>query len=203
MSGAAPPYHRPPAKSLRSRMKDALSRIYFDDLPVKLLGDESRPPLDRIVRAGGKVPGRVDVLVLQSPDDRKGHVLAPGEIIDRTVEPAKPIYLRSVPRAKPAEAQAGAVAPVVLTSRAPRPPSFAGAPPLAPTAGGDPVIAQLGADPAERLAAVKKAERLRREEQQATAEAEAGERQEEDREQESALQDEDDDLRDSQDDQAS
>ena len=79
-------------------MKDALSRIYFDDLPVKLLGDEPRPPLDRIVRAGGKLPGRVDVVVLASPKDETGHVLAPGEIIDRTVEPTKPIYLRSVPK---------------------------------------------------------------------------------------------------------
>ena len=109
-------------------MKDALSRIYFDDLPVKLLGDESRPPLDRIVRAGGKIPGQVDVLVLTSPQDQKGHVLAPGEIIDRTVEPTKPIYLRSVP--KPMQGPA-------------------------PMANRDAVISQLGRDPAERQAVMQ------------------------------------------------
>lgn len=180
-------------------MKDALSRIYFDDLPVKLLGDESRPPLDRIVRAGGKVPGHVDVLVLESPQDKKGHVLAPGEIIDRTVEPAKPIYLRSVPKPHPLEPLAAPVDPVVLTSRAPPTTPAAGADPgspvapMAPLDDVDPVISQLGVDPAERLAAL----RLRRAEDQAAAEAEAEERKEEDREQESALQDEDDDLRDS------
>lgn len=178
-------------------MKDALSRIYFDDLPVKLLGDESRPPLERIVRAGGKVPGHVDVIVLASPKDEKGHVLAPSEIIDRTVEPAKPIYLRSVPKAEPFEELDAPVKPVVLTSRAPVP--DVPATPMAPLEGVDPVISQLGVDPAERLAALRR----KRAEDQARAESEAEERQEEDREQESALQDEDDDLRDSMEDKES
>lgn len=106
-------------------MKAALSRIYFDDKPVKLMDDESRPSLDSIVRAGGLSPGRVDVVVLAARRDPSGHVLRPGEVIDRTVEPAKPIYLRSVPKALPADGPA--------TNR-------------------DAVIAQLGTDPAERKA---------------------------------------------------
>jgi hypothetical protein len=176
-------------------MKDALSRIYFDDLPVKLLGDESRPPLERIVRAGGKVPSQVDVLVLASPKDKKGHVLAPGEIIDRTVEPAKPIYLRSVLKAPPLGVAETPVDPVVLTAGQPAP-EVAPVVPLASNV--DPVISQLGVDPAEHLAARKAAAQVRRLDDQAKAEAE--ERQEEDREQESALQDEDDDLRQEQED---
>lgn len=179
-------------------MKDALSRIYFDDLPVKLLGDESRPPLDRIVRAGGKVPGHVDVIVLSSPKAKTGPVLAPGEIIDRTVEPAKPIYLRSVPRPEPKAGPVGVadapVNPIFLTSRSPASASVAPAKPMAPLDNADPVISQLGVDPKDRAARRHEATRLRRAEEQAAAEAEAAQRQEEEREQESALQDEDDDL---------
>ena len=153
-------------------MKDALSRIYFDDIPVKLLGDEARPPLDRIVRAGGKVPADVDVIVLTKPKDRTGQRLPDGEIIDRTVEPGKPIYLRSVKK---------------------RTLDPAGDQPL----NIDPVIAQLGLAPrlapddpfAAALRQSKQADR------QAIAEAEAEERKEEDREQDDNLQDEQEDLR--------
>lgn len=110
-------------------MKDALSKIYFDDRPVQLLGDESRPRLERIVHAGGKSPEAVDVLVLAARKDKTGHLLRAGEVIDRTVEPAKPIYLRSVPKV-------------------PHP----GVPMGAPLPEKDAVIEQLGLDPAERKA---------------------------------------------------
>lgn len=138
-------------------MKEQLSKVYFDDKPVVLMGDESRPRLSRIVRAGGKRPDHVDVLVLNSPADMIGQRVAPNEIIDRTAEPTKPIYLRSVPRVTdgivaPAErarlerAARGDVVPRILTKPAPD------APRDAPKVKGpmpnlDPVISQLGLEP--------------------------------------------------------
>lgn len=137
-------------------MKEQLSKVYFDDKPVVLMGDESRPRLSRIVRAGGKRPDHVDVLVLNSPADMIGQRVAPNEIIDRTAEPTKPIYLRSVPKARDAivvpgqggfeRAKSGDVVPRILTKPAPD------APRDAPEVKGpmpnlDPVISQLGLEP--------------------------------------------------------
>ncbi|MEK6976237.1 MAG: hypothetical protein AABY18_07835 [Candidatus Thermoplasmatota archaeon] len=166
-------------------MKDELSRIYFDDLPVRLLGDEARPPLSRIVRAGGKVPGRVDVLVLASPQDLLGHPLAAEEIIDRTVEPTKPIYLRSVPKAN-----ASSPPPATLPS---------------PISNVDPVIAQLGVEPRYRTPVAPSQMGTTTtadadDKALALAEAEAEQRQEEDREQDGSQQDDQDDERDARDD---
>ena len=147
-------------------MATPLSKIYFDDKPVKLGEDAARPTLARIVRAGGKSPNRVDVVVLRSPKDEAGHLLNPHELIDRTVEPAKPIYLRSVPKLLQAPAA---------------------------MANNDAVIAQLGRDPADRQAE-SNARARRRDEAQGLAEDEAEERQEEEREQEDVLQDEPEDA---------
>jgi hypothetical protein len=85
-------------KAGHRRGKERLSNVYLDDYPVTLMGDEAQPPLWRIGRAGGKDPGRVDVVYLTSPRDRIGRVVQPSEIVDRTAEPARPIYLRSVPK---------------------------------------------------------------------------------------------------------
>lgn len=175
-------------------MKDEFSPIYFDGQPIKLLGDEARPPLSRIVRAGGHMPGRVDVQVLSSPKDLSGHLLPPGEVIDRTVEPSKPIYLRSVPRAE---------APAKATPK------------------GDPVINQLGTEPryltevkatepagagvAARVGPpIADAEAMAVADAEATAVAEAAaeERQEEDREQEGQAQDDAEDEDDAREDRA-
>ncbi len=157
-------------------MKDELSRIYFDGQPVRLLGDEARPPLSRVVRAGGKVPGQTDIHVLASPKAATGHPLADEEILDRTVEPMKPIYLRSVPKpdAQPA-----------------------------PMSNVDPVIAQLGKEPRPPPASDDTDATPGRAEAQAFAEAEAEERQEEARGQEDAMQDEAEALQDEADDRES
>ena len=142
---------RPP-----SRPKENLSRVYLDDYPITLMGDEATPPLSRIIRAGGKKPDRVDVIYLTSPADRKGRAVDPETIIDRTAEPTRPIYLRTLPKAKPVltadrpeTALSGPDPSVPLTSRA-------------PMANVDPVIAQLGGvatrvenDAAEVLAALR------------------------------------------------
>lgn len=183
-------------------MKDEFSPIYFDGQPIKLLGDEARPPLSRIVRAGGHVPGRVDVQVLSSPKDLSGHLLPPGEVIDRTVEPSKPIYLRSVPRAEaPAKAtpkgdpvinQLG-TAPRYLTEVKATEPAGAGVaarvgPPIADAEG-------MAVADAETMA-VADAEAM------AVAEAAAEQRQEEDREQEGQAQDDAEDEDDAREDRA-
>src|SRR5688572_20174355 len=81
-----------------SRPKENLSRVYLDDYPITLMGDEATPPLSRIIRAGGKKPALVDVVYLTSPADRKGRPVDPETIIDRTAEPTRPIYLRTVPK---------------------------------------------------------------------------------------------------------
>jgi hypothetical protein len=196
-------------------MKSGLSTVYLDDFPVTLMGDEARPPLSRIVLAGGKRPDRVEVRWLKSPFDPNGQAVGAEEIIDRTVEPTKPIYLRSVarPAAKPTTSTL-AVAPLPALTDALIPEPANAQPPL-PNA--DPVIAQLGAearpgrtDP--RMLAQPTAvhpasppasgaifsesvpptlsRSAKRAEEQATAEAEAEQRQEEQREEEGILQDE-------------
>jgi hypothetical protein len=202
-----------------SRPKENLSRVYLDDYPITLMGDEAAPPLSRIIRAGGKKPDRVDVVYLTSPADRKGLPVDPETIIDRTAEPTRPIYLRTLPKAKQ-----------VLTADRPDPRSIPDLP-SAPTSRDpmpnlDPVISQLGgarvADPADlfheeavfrsptqvaeadaatiaslRAATVARAARLANAKAaQATAEGEAEQRQEDERNQEDALQDEEEALQD-------
>lgn len=123
----------------RGGRKERLSKVYLDDYPVTLMGDEAQPPLERIVRAGGKDPGRVDVVYLTSPADRKGRVVDPAEIVDRTAEPTRPIYLRSIPKpeGKP-----------ITTGHPEREPDEPGSGfgPMGGAPGADPVISQLGRD---------------------------------------------------------
>jgi hypothetical protein len=172
---------RQAASTPDTSMKDEFSPIYFDGQPIKLLGDEARPPLSRIVRAGGQVPGRVDVQVLASLKDVSGHVLPPGEVIDRTVQPSKPIYLRSVPRATP-EAEAAPKGDAVINQLGTAPRYLTKAKPVEP-AGTDAPAAE-----AEAFLAV--------------AEAAAEERQEETREQEGQAQEDDEEEDDAREDRA-
>ena len=161
--------------------------VYLDDYPVTLMGDESAPPLSRIVRAGGKRPDYVDVELLASPSDKKGRIVELDEIIDRAAEPTRPIYLRTIPHdVKPiytADPGHALSRPDVRAAIAPDP--------AMPNV--DPVIAQLGAKaprdrdphrPAKKSDQAEKADKL------ATAEAEAEQRQEDDRNHEDTLQDE-------------
>jgi hypothetical protein len=182
--------------------KPRLSRVYLDDVPITLMGDEATPELSRIIRAGGKRPDRVDVVYLTSPADRKGRLVHSDEVIDRAAEPTRPIYLRTVPReGKPIRTVTDddpwpPDPPSELTSRDPMPNL-------------DPVIAQLGQEPrqphvegvfrspSQHSPATKPAsvvpKVLRRRKRAATladAEAEAEQRREDERNQEDALQDE-------------
>lgn len=89
-----------------------LATVYLDNEPVGLMGDP-RPRVSKIVVAGGKQPGLVQVLRSGSPGDSHGKPVGLEDIIDRTVEPTVPIYLTCVTRlAKPP------VATNVATSRA-------------------------------------------------------------------------------------
>lgn len=74
-----------------------LSRIYLDNSPVTLAGDESAPPLSRIIQAGGKRPDSFDIRLLASRSDQQGRPVGLDEIIDRAAEPTRPIYLRAIP----------------------------------------------------------------------------------------------------------
>jgi len=76
----------------------ALATVYLDDADVGLMGDP-RPTVSKIVAAGGKHPGTVQVVRTQSSSDQKGRALRMDDVIDRTVEPTRPIYLRSRPNA--------------------------------------------------------------------------------------------------------
>ncbi|MHB1261109.1 MAG: hypothetical protein ACYC2H_05275 [Thermoplasmatota archaeon] len=204
-------------------MKERLSRIFLDGYPITLMGDEAVPPLSRIVRAGGKHPDRVDVLYLTSPSDLKGRPVAPDELIDRTVEPTRPIYLRTAARdVRPIYTAHPEPAEVWSPSDSPS------STPKGPMPNIDPVIAQLGQAPnmAPREARPAHEEAVFRSpsstvpprapqtessaggnpgqaigiEDLAAAEAEAEQRQEDERNQEDALQDEQEELADADDD---
>lgn len=205
-------------------MKERLSRVFLDGYPITLMGDEAVPPLSRIVRAGGKHPDRVDVLYLTSPSDLQGRAVAPDELIDRTVEPTRPIYLRTAPRdVRPIHT----VHPEPDVLPASSDPLFLK--PKGLMSNVDPVIAQLGRDPpppavparppheegvfrspsSTGAAAVNEASTGSPEragpsatgmESLADAEAAAEQRQEDERNQEDALQDEQEELSDAEDD---
>ncbi|MHB8632905.1 MAG: hypothetical protein ACYDBQ_02895 [Thermoplasmatota archaeon] len=152
-------------------MTDELSALYLDNMPVKLLGDESRPRLERIVRAVGKKPDHIEVRLLTSAGDSTGRVVEAAEIIDRTLAPDRPIYLRSMPKPSPGKPP-GPEPDDDPDHREPEEPAHPvrGAPPSRQT-----------------MLAVRQAE----------AEAEAEERQEEAREEEGVLQDDEEAFDDS------
>ena len=69
-----------------------LAPVYLDDTRVQLQGDP-RPPVSKIVQAGGK--GRdVKVVRLASLEDDRGSPVGLDEVIDRTAR-AEPVYLRT------------------------------------------------------------------------------------------------------------
>lgn len=80
----------------------ALATVYLDDQPVGLMGDP-KPRVAKVVAAGGKRPGSVQVRRALTPDDAKGRVVQMDDIIDRTAVPTEPIYLlsRPIPGAPP------------------------------------------------------------------------------------------------------
>lgn len=68
-----------------------LSTVYLDRQRVGLMGDP-KPMVAKVVIAGGRLPAEVQVERSQSPDVA-GTPVDLEEIIDRTADPAKPIYL--------------------------------------------------------------------------------------------------------------
>ncbi|HUR62226.1 MAG TPA: hypothetical protein VM286_07690 [Candidatus Thermoplasmatota archaeon] len=71
-----------------------LAPIYLDNQPVSLLGDP-RPQVAKVVAAMGKHPERFDVRRLDSPAG-SGLLVDLEDILDRTAEPTKPIYLTTI-----------------------------------------------------------------------------------------------------------
>ena len=69
----------------------ALSTVYLDNQRIGLMGDP-RPVVAKIVAAGGRAPHAVQVLRSRSPDSA-GTPVQLDDVIDRTAEPTKAIYL--------------------------------------------------------------------------------------------------------------
>lgn len=82
---------------------EKLATVYLDNQPISL--QDARPKVSAILFASGK-PNATDVKVLQSRSDTQGKPLRPEEIVDRTSEPNKPIYLTCTPSVKSATATA-------------------------------------------------------------------------------------------------
>lgn len=78
----------------------ALATIYLDNERIGLMGDP-QPPVSKIVAASGKRPAAVQILRGLSPTDLRGKPLRPEDLIDRTSEPTRPIYLTSKPHPAP------------------------------------------------------------------------------------------------------
>lgn len=78
----------------------ALATIYLDLARIDLMGDP-RPHLFKVVIAAGKDPEALQVVRKQAPDDDHGLPVQAEEILDRTADPAQPIYLMSKPLGRP------------------------------------------------------------------------------------------------------
>jgi hypothetical protein len=97
----------------------ALATVYLDNERVGLMGDPM-PRVSKVVAALGKRPDSVHVLRVQSPHDLKGQPVGLEDVIDRTAEPTRPIYLTSKPKAPTAgAARAGMHAPPAVAIESP------------------------------------------------------------------------------------
>lgn len=76
-----------------------LAPLFLDDQPVPLT--DAKPQLHAILDAAGK-PEATQVQWLSSPSATKGRMLRAEEVVDRTAQPTKPIYLTSAGGAHPA-----------------------------------------------------------------------------------------------------
>lgn len=92
-----------PALSLRVGPRPAvlhmktptLAPVYLDNEPVSLMGDP-KPQVSKVIAATGKRPEKFDIKLLHSQTDTEGKQIDLDYVIDRTEEPAKPIYLTCV-----------------------------------------------------------------------------------------------------------
>ena len=100
----------------------ALATIYLDNEAVGLMGDPM-PRVSKIVAAGGKRPDSVQVLRGQSATDARSKPVQLDDVIDRTAEPTRPIYLTSRPKVPPHKptgtARAGMHAPPAVAIESP------------------------------------------------------------------------------------
>ncbi|MEK6976235.1 MAG: hypothetical protein AABY18_07825 [Candidatus Thermoplasmatota archaeon] len=83
----------------------ALSTIYLDNERISLMGDP-RPVVAKILAAGGRTPDSVIVERNASSTPSRGTPLGLADVVDRTAEPTKAIYLTCKPKARTAESQA-------------------------------------------------------------------------------------------------
>lgn len=95
-------------------MNDNLAPVYLDNKPVSL--KDPKPKVSAILSASGR-PEATDVKWLQFQPNTPGKTLRGEEVLDRTTDPTKPIYLTSAKpqwaagaagtEAKPKEGEAG------------------------------------------------------------------------------------------------
>jgi len=71
---------------------EKIAKVYLDNQPISLL--DPRPMVSSILFSCGK-PESSTVQLLESRTDVKGKALRPEEVVDRTADPTKPIYLTS------------------------------------------------------------------------------------------------------------
>jgi len=105
-----------------------LAPVYLDNKPISL--KDAKPKVSAILSAMGK-PETTDVKWLQFQPNSQGKALRSEEVLDRTTDPGKPIYLTSTAKGagaagqgagwKGKEAAAGGFAPAIA-------PAFAGGP---------------------------------------------------------------------------
>lgn len=118
-----------------------LAPVYLDNKPIAL--KDARPKVSAILSAMGK-PETTDVKWLQFQPNSQGKALRSEEVLDRTTDPSKPIYLTSNAKGagasgqgagwKGKEAAAGGLAPAIA-------PAFGGG---SGTGGTDPAHKQAG-----------------------------------------------------------
>lgn len=122
----------------------ALSTVYFDKQRIGLMGDP-RPAVAKVVAAAGHSPEAVQVVRSRSPDSA-GTPVRLDDVVDRTADPTKAIYLSAKPKVAPGVGAAESAPPrsiaipVSLTApelRGPLPAQPSPVPPRsAPTPGG-------------------------------------------------------------------
>jgi hypothetical protein len=95
-------------------MTDNLAPVYLDNKPINL--KDPKPKVSAVLSAGGK-PEATDVKWLQFQPNSPGKTLRGEEVLDRTTDPSKPIYLTSM--AKGGQAQGMGSAPSFRTDIAP------------------------------------------------------------------------------------
>ena len=74
---------------------DNLAPVFLDNKPVSL--KDPKPKLSAILSASGR-PETTDVKWLQFQPNTPGKSLRSEEVLDRTTDPSKPIYLTSAPK---------------------------------------------------------------------------------------------------------